>query len=138
MFFRGRMEGVICAETGCSKPRQEYRTNKGKQAFRPYCSEHWSSMLRGGKLAKPTEIKRTTRKDGYVLLTTPGGSSIMEHRVIMEAVLGRMLQKNESVHHKNGIRHDNRPENLELWVGAPWSGVRASDFKCPHCGKSYA
>lgn len=42
---------------------------------------------------------------------------MMEHKAVMEAKLGRKLVKGESVHHKNAIRHDNRPENLELWVG---------------------
>lgn len=46
----------------------------------------------------------------------------------MEEILGRPLRDNENVHHKNGVRHDNRPKNLELWVSAQPAGQRPEDL----------
>jgi HNH endonuclease len=75
---------------------------------------------------------RTYHKNGYVMVRMPdhqraSGSYVFEHIVVIERLLGRPLQRDESVHHRNGIRDDNRPENLELWVSAQPSGVRVTD-----------
>jgi hypothetical protein len=46
----------------------------------------------------------------------------------MEAMIGRPMEPWEQVHHKNGIKHDNRPDNLELWIGRQPPGQRVTDL----------
>lgn len=64
---------------------------------------------------------------GYVRERTEAGWEF-QHRLVMARTLGRVLQSDESVHHKNGDRADNRPDNLELWVGAQLPGQRVEDL----------
>ena len=65
---------------------------------------------------------RLNHHQGYILIWKkdhPYAESkgyVLEHRLVMEEVVGRILGPEEVVHHVNGIRNDNRPENLMLFA----------------------
>lgn len=69
----------------------------------------------------------TKNHDGYIVVVQKG-REFREHRLVMERTLRRKLRRGETVHHKNGIRDDNRPENLELWATHHSHGQRVADL----------
>jgi hypothetical protein len=96
---------------------------------RGWCKKHYSAWERHGD---PLVRKKAERGTGYV--TSNGYRMIgrkFEHRIVMEGVLGRRLEAHETVHHRNGDKLDNRPENLELHVGRHGRG--ATEAHCSTC-----
>jgi hypothetical protein len=85
-------------------------------AWKPclYCSKSCASISRSNNKGR---MKSTS---GYVLVLQKNhphkdkAGYVREHRLIMETVIGRYLSKDEAVHHINGIKDDNRKENLQL------------------------
>ena len=110
---------------------------------RSYCKSHYTLWQRHGtpeyrrnpatQRAYGEGKKWHTAKNGYVVRFDPenqnasSNGQVYEHRHVMSEMLGRPLRQGENVHHKNGNRSDNRPENLELWVQGQPSGQRVQD-----------
>jgi hypothetical protein len=79
------------------------------------------SKGRSGPESHEWEGGMTHAKGGYVLVYVPShphpnkGRYVLQHRLVMEQHLGRFLEPEEVVHHKDGNRQNNAPDNLELW-----------------------
>ena len=95
-----------------------------------YCHAHAHRVQKhGDPLANQPIIiygKGRTKPEGYRDIGVEG-KRVLEHRYVMEQHLERPLTKDETVHHKNGVRDDNRIENLELWTGKHSHGQRVED-----------
>ena len=90
------------------------------------------SEAKAGKLSNPSKYGgHTKNRSGYVYVynpTHPHCSSdgyVMEHRLVMENSIGRYLEKDESVHHINRNRKDNRIENLQLMTRSEHAKLHA-------------
>jgi hypothetical protein len=127
----------------------------GKSALRSifhktrFCTRRCAVLAASGENRKAKSGERShlwsggkIENRGYVLVHAPehhsvqgtGRKYVLEHRLVMEQTLGRNLEKHEQVHHKNGIRNDNSPENLELWRVQQPPGQRAHEQQhCPTC-----
>lgn len=120
-----------CAVDGCNHTAKP----------RGWCQKHYARWKRTGDPEappRPTSLPvgtRTKQKIGYVLVKVGTDHPyaehqgwVPEHRLVMMEHLGRRLRPGENVHHKNGVRDDNRPENLELWAVPQPAGQRVADL----------
>jgi hypothetical protein len=109
----------------CGKPVTRYVSTRG-EVF--YCNVQCHADAK-----RKTQVRQKT-SGGYVRIFVgydhPGATAsghIFEHRKVMQDLLGRPLFKHENVHHINGVRDDNRPENLQLWSTSQPQGQRVAD-----------
>jgi hypothetical protein len=108
-----------------------------------YCSDKCRSEYFSGENGATWKGGKTTNKQGYVMVlkkehphAVAPNFRISEHRLQMEKKLGRYLKKEEHVHHLNGIKNDNRIENLVLITKSEHSSIHMEErWKNPKFSK---
>ncbi len=104
-----------------------------------YCKKHYMLWYRyGDPKIQPRSKKENgsgyKNKYGYIILYLPNHpfsgktGKISEHRLVLGEHIGRKLYDDETVHHKNGKRDDNRLENLELKASIHLRGQDVDDL----------
>ena len=113
---RGSQKGT-CIFPGCTNPKRT----------RDICTGHYGQFTRTGKMYPFREGRGYVNPNGYRCISVKG-KKWLEHRYVMAQHLGRDLEDDETVHHVNGKKDDNRIENLELWCSRHPKGQRVSDL----------
>jgi hypothetical protein len=111
--------------------RVEFCTIEGCETLtlaKGLCTRHYSQAHYNYTPKSNKRVKGTGSYSKGYLVITRDGKRVLQHRAVIEQYLGRELQPFENVHHVNGVRDDNRIENLELWVKPQPAGRRVEDL----------
>lgn len=110
-----------------------------RHSAKGYCGAHYNRWKKGIDMRLPVKkhnMDKGARKtsQGYIIIFRPNHENsdkrgyVFEHTFVMSEHMGRPMKNGEAVHHKNGIRDDNRIGNLELWARSHPPGQRIKDL----------
>lgn len=125
-----------CISTGCDRPVHNKKRSLCKRCYAYRHRRHRRSdpcavdgcQLHAAAHGFCAGHYNRWRRYGDPLLRREDGRWEDEHRIVVRRVPGRDLLPGESVHHRNGDKLDNSPENLELWVRRQPTGQRVEDL----------
>lgn len=116
------------------KNREKCVDCKEKQALEDHLRCEDCLPVHKERVAKEREGRQLKRENKPTMEYDENGKLRYVHRRVMEEILGRKLEEHEVVTWRNGIKNDNRPENLILALRA---GIPLDDLICPHCDEAY-
>lgn len=99
---------------------KRYTWQIDKESFLEFIRTYVPPKKPVGATMSRANDRNPTMNRGYVQIFEPNHPRanchgyVSEHTLVLEKKIGRHLQGTEEVHHINGVKHDNRPENLEL------------------------
>lgn len=113
------MVDILVACIDCGKERRVQKRKKIPNPIRcRICNNKYTGLIRRQKHSTSFDrygyVRLRLAKDDFFFTMAEKNGYIKEHRLIMAKYLGRHLQPWEVIHHKNGVKTDNRIENLEL------------------------
>ena len=131
---------------GAIKRKGQKRTIEQRKKMSKATKKYWSNPSKHNELLRRSKIGASIRskqlkgeknhnwkggkykQNGYIRILIDGIYRL-EHRYIIEKLIGRELKEYEHIHHLNGIKDDNRLENLKIVLNKNHYG----EIKCPRC-----
>lgn len=128
---------VVCGQIFYARPSEDRKSDGGR---RRYCCMACRVIGYRGAGNPKWRGGRFKVGNGYVYAYAPDhphatqAGYVLEHRLVVERVLGRLIDPAEIVHHRNHVRDDNRPDNLQVMPGVREHRIHHGYYQPEPCG----